>query len=350
MPKTIMPKTVLFWKYLSHSGIARQVQNTSVLRGHACCRICRHLLMGLVLGWSCSHASSYSLPVNGDALVGGMQAVEAKAEDTLLDIARRFDLGYNEITAANPGVDPWLPGLGTRIVVPTWFVLPQPPWKGIVVNLAEMRLYYFPKSKRGVARKVITYPLGIGHQFRPTPKGNYKILMKIKDPNWTMPEAAYARALADGIQSPLRVIPPGPDNPLGEYAMMLDNDGLFIHGTNRPFGIGMRVSSGCLRLYPEDIRHFAALVPVGTPVRIVDQPYKIGKQNGVLFVETHIPTARSGFSGPTNLTPIVSAIVKASARKFSAPEWNHIITRAKGQTGIPTAIFDNNAVSLSSTP
>ncbi len=335
--------------YRYNASSANETWRINTPRCVANYRISRYLLVsGLLFVCAWSEASSYTLPTNGNSLVGGIQIVQVRAEETLLDIARRFGLGYNEITAANPDVDPWLPEHGRHIIVPTWFVLPQPPWKGIVINLAELRLYYFPQSKVGEARKVITYPLSIGRQYKPTPQGKFKILMKIKNPNWTMPEEAYARALANGVLSPQRVIPAGPDNPLGEYAMRLNNDGLFLHGTNRPFGIGMRVSSGCLRLYPEDIRQLVTLVPLGTSVRIVDQPYKVGNKNGILFMETHIPKAKRGTSSHTNLTPIVSALVNAGIGELSSSEWDHIIGMANHQTGVPTAIYDKNTASLNS--
>jgi len=322
-------------------NISRYVENFSIFR---------HLLITSLLFMSfLSDASVYVLPSKGNTLVGRIQVVQVGVEDTLLDIARRFDLGYNEITAANPGVDPWIPGQGRHIIVPTWYVLPQLPWKGVIVNIAEMRLYYFPETKKGETPKVITYPLSIGRQSKPTPLGTFKVIMKIKNPNWTMPEEVYVEALANGVGTPQRVIPAGPDNPLGEYAIMLNNESLFLHGTNRPFGIGMRVSSGCLRLYPEDIRQFVKMVPLETPVRIVDQSYKIGNQNGVLFMETHVTKEKGDILSHTNLTPIVSEMIKAGVGDLSLSEWEHIIEMAKHQTGLPTAFYDKNTVLLNST-
>lgn len=305
-------------------------------------RICRQrLLTGLLLGMlfnsSFALAGDYPFPTAGNHLFGEVQYVEVQADDTLLDIARRHDLGYNEITAANLGVDPWLPEQGARIVVPTRFILPPPPWVGIVVNLAEMRLYYFPEPKKGKGRRVITHPLGIGREGWSTPVGDYQIMMKIEQPSWTMPDSAYAEALANGIQKPRRLIPPGPDNPLGEYAMKLDNDGLFIHGTNKPFSIGMRVSYGCLRLYPEDIQSLVMQVPKGTPVRIVDQPYKFGTDNDVIYLEAHAPIKRQGQAGSINLTPLVSGLVDVGGR-LSAAEWNQVMALAERHTGIPIAV------------
>ncbi len=281
-------------------------------------------------------AGSYPLPVAGNNLVGKIQYIEARAQDTLLDIARKYDLGFNEITAANPGIDPWLPEQGARIVLPTRFIFPQGPRKGIVVNLAEMRLYYFPEQKKGGEKKVITHPIGIGRQGWATPVGDYHIVMKIEKPNWTMPLSVYKESLANGNKV-RRLVPPGPDNPLGEYAMQLNADSLLIHGTNKPFSIGMRVSRGCLRLYPEDISSLVTKVPKGTPVHIVEQPYKFGYENNVLFMEAHEPVVKN--KNGINLTPVISGVVRSGADKMSPEVWKHIVSLAGQHTGVPVPLF-----------
>jgi len=283
-------------------------------------------------------AASYSLPIAGNDLLGEIQYVEIKDQETLLDVARKYDLGFNEISDANPGVDPWLPRQGTRIVLPTRFVLPQAPRKGIVVNLAEMRLYYFPVPVKNNPQKVITHPIGIGRQGLSTPRGEYDIRMKIENPSWTMPDSVYEDLLKQGVIPIQRLVPPGPDNPLGKFAMVLDNDGLLIHGTNKPFSIGMRVSRGCLRLYPEDIRSLVAAVPKGTPVSIVDQPYKFGFDNNVLFIEAHEPIVNTEKRQSVNLTPVVAGVVTAGIKRLSTPEWQHIVNLAGRHTGVPMPI------------
>lgn len=282
-------------------------------------------------------AASYPLPSPGNELVGEIQYVNAHEDETLLDIARRYNLGYNEITAANPQVDPWLPGEDTRILLPTRFVLPQKPWEGVVVNIPEMRLYYFPPPHRGETPMVITHPIGIGREGRSTPVGDFQIMMKIKNPNWTMPQDVHADLLAEGIKK-ARVVPPGPNNPLGDYAMMLNADGIFIHGTNKPYSIGMRVSLGCLRLYPEDINQLAKLVPKGTAVHIIDQPYKLGKENGVLFVEAHVPVPQDGEAGGINLTPVVAGVVESMVGGLSSAQWDYIMALVGRHTGVPIPI------------
>ncbi len=186
------------------------------------------------------------------AVVGTLQVTIATHEDTLPDIARRFNLGYDEVVRANPGVDPWLPGEGTRIVLPTQFVLPDAPREGLVVNLAALRIYYFPKPAKGEQRVVVTLPIGIGKVGWATPEGATKIVSKRKDPVWTPPASVRKEHAAEGDILPARV-PAGPDNPLGAFAMNLGWPSYLMHGTNKPAGVGMRASHGCIRLYPEDI-------------------------------------------------------------------------------------------------
>jgi L,D-transpeptidase ErfK/SrfK len=308
----------------------------------ACTCLCG-LLAGLLLLSPRVRAAQYDLPSPGNDLVGEMQWVQVKGEETLLDIARRFDLGFNEIVAANPDVDPWLPRPGDRIVVPTRFVLPHRPWEGIVVNLAEMRLYYFPEAKAGQPAQVITHPIGIGQKNSATPLGKYSVVLKIEKPNWTMPDSVYEEYVAEGIH-PRRVIPPGAKNPLGEFAMKLDAEGLFIHGTNKPFSVGMQVSRGCIRLYPEDIRSLVYQVPNGTSVRVEEDAYKLGMENGVLFLEAHKPIKRQEDKEGQNLTPVISGVVKAGVGRLSDSEWDRILAEAERHTGIPTPIVGGKVV------
>jgi L,D-transpeptidase ErfK/SrfK len=227
--------------------------------------------------------SAYELPPDGSRVIGRTHYVSARASDTLLDIARRFDLGYWEIVLANPGVDIWLPGKGTRVLIPRRFILPDTPRKGIVVNIPEMRLYYYPPPATDGTRHVITHPVGIGRRDWSTPLGVTHITDKIPDPAWYPPASIRAAASRKGNKLPA-VIPPGPENPLGQYALILDIPGYLIHGTNRPAGVGMRVSHGCMRLYPEDIKSLFARVRRGMPVRMVNEPYSVAWSNGELFL------------------------------------------------------------------
>lgn len=223
-----------------------------------------------------------------DSVVGEIQIIRARHEDTFVDIARAYDLGFDELVDANPDVDPWLPGEGTRIVLPTQFVLPDAPRTGIVLNIGAKRLFYFPKAAPGEAAQVITHPVGIGREGWATPTGATKVISKTKDPTWVVPASIRREHAAAGNPLPARV-PPGPDNPLGRYALRLDLPSYLIHGTNRPAGIGMRVSHGCIQLFPEDIESLFAEVPVGTPVLIVNQPRLLGWRGDNLYLEAHPP-------------------------------------------------------------
>jgi len=284
-----------------------------------------------------AQALTFPLPEAGDNLVGRIQYVAASQEDTLLDIARRFNLGFNELVAANPDVDPWLPGEGTHILVPTRFVLPPRPWRGIVINLVEMRLYYFPEFEPGGRGEVITYPVGIGREGWSTPLGEFSITDKILHPSWTAPASIVAEMAAEGL-AVQRIIPPGPDNPLGDFALMLSEPGYMLHGTNRPFSIGMRVSHGCIRLYPEDIEQLFAQVPRKITVRIENEPYKVGIEDGVLFLEAHAPLSEQKNQQGVSLTTVVSQVVRVSDRQLPAADWDRIIEVANRHSGVPVPI------------
>jgi L,D-transpeptidase ErfK/SrfK len=221
------------------------------------------------------------------AVVGTLQVTHSRHEDTLADIARRFNLGYDEVLRANPGVDPWLPGEGTRIVLPTQFVLPEAPADGIVVNIAALRMFYFPKPKeKDGPRTVLTFPIGIGKVGWATPVGTTKIVSKREKPFWTPPPSVRKEHAEAGDPLPAQV-PPGPDNPLGLYAMNLGWPSYLIHGTNKPPGVGMRASHGCIRMYPEDIATVFPEVPVGMKVTVVNQPLLYRWQDGNLYVQSY---------------------------------------------------------------
>jgi L,D-transpeptidase ErfK/SrfK len=230
--------------------------------------------------------ATYLLPPEGVDVIGEIQYVAARYEDTLPDIAREHGLGFDEIILANPDVDPWLPGEGTQVVLPTRFILPDAPRKGIVLNVAEMRLYYFPTPRAGEIPVVITYPVSIGRMDWKTPLGRTQVVQKIKDPSWSPPESIRREHAADGEILP-SVVPPGPDNPLGQHALRLGIRGYLIHGTNKPVGVGMRVTHGCVRMYPENIASLFEQVRTGTPVYIVNQPIKVGWYADTLFMEVH---------------------------------------------------------------
>ena len=233
-----------------------------------------------------AHAEIYELPPPGNDVIGALTRVTARADDTLLEIARRHGLGYEDIVRANPDVDTWLPGEGTEVVLPTRYVLPPGPRTGVVLNLAEYRMYYYPKADPGEAAVVMTYPISIGRMDWETPLGRTSIISKVRKPSWYPPESIRAEHAAEGDPLP-RVVPPGPDNPLGDYAMRLGLPGYLIHGTNRPSGVGMRVTHGCIRMFPEDIDFLFSKVALNTPVRIINEPVKVGWDGDTLYVEVH---------------------------------------------------------------
>jgi L,D-transpeptidase ErfK/SrfK len=220
----------------------------------------------------------------GQSIVGEVQVVTASKDDTLTDIARRFNIGYEELLRANPKVDPWLPGAGREVIVPTQFILPNAPYSGVVINIAAMRIYYFPPVKRGERVVVLTHPIGIGKVGWKTPEGVTKIVRRQKDPTWRVP-VSVLKEHHDNGEDLDPVIGPGADNPLGKYAFYLQWPSYLIHGTNKPAGVGLRSSHGCIRLYPEDIEQFFNMVPVGTEVRVVNQPFLFGWGNGQLYLQ-----------------------------------------------------------------
>jgi L,D-transpeptidase ErfK/SrfK len=223
-----------------------------------------------------------------DDVVGTVQVTHSSAEDTLSDIARRFNLGYEELVRANPNVDPWLPGEGREILLPTQFVLPDAPREGLVINLPTLRVFYYPKHAAGEPQTVITHPIGIGKVGWSTPVGVTKVASKKKDPVWTPPASVRKEHKENGEILPARV-PAGPDNPLGAYAMTLGWPSYLIHGTNKPYGVGMRSSHGCMRFYPEDIALLFDEIPLGTQVRVVNQPFLYGWHENSLYVQV-VPT------------------------------------------------------------
>jgi L,D-transpeptidase ErfK/SrfK len=265
-------------------------------------------------------ATTFELPDDQTRVVGHNIIVYSHEEDTLLDIARRFDLGYSEIVSANPDLDPWLPGKNQRVLVPNRFILPDAERKGIVINLAEMRLYYYPPHVKGQPKQVITHPIGVGREGWTTPIGKTKIIQKKKDPTWTPPASIHAEHLAKGDPLP-KVVPAGPDNPLGAYAMRLAMPGYLLHGTNRPFGVGLRVSHGCIRMFPEDIEALFGIVSINTPVEILYQPYKAAMHKGDLYLEAHEVQEDIDTRQGNNMTPMVAAILKAQDKVLSDDNW-----------------------------
>jgi L,D-transpeptidase ErfK/SrfK len=281
-------------------------------------------------------SDTFLLPPEGTDVVGTVQIATASQEDTLSDLARRYDLGYEEIVAANPGIDPWLPGEGTQIILPTQFVLPDAPREGLVLNLAAMRLFYYPLPAANEPRRVITHPIGIGREGWETPQGVSRITEKIEQPTWTVPASVRKEHAENGDPLP-PVVPPGPDNPLGDFAMRLSLPSYLIHGTNQPYGVGIRVSHGCVRLYPEDIARLFPEVPEGTRVTIVNQPYVAGWHNGQLYLDAHQPLAEDAKRWGNSLKPMEQALATKAIRP-DAVNWDKARQVAQEARGIPIPV------------
>lgn len=278
-------------------------------------------------------ADEFILPKDHD-VIGAVGIVQSSYEDTLLDIGRRYSLGYEEMRRANPDVDMWLPGEGTDVKLPTRFVLPQAPRTGIVINIAEYRMYYF--TAQNDQSVVATFPISIGRMDWGTPLGTSSIVKKVRDPAWYPPASIRAEWAADGRVLEATV-PPGPDNPLGEYAMRLSIPGYLIHGTNRPAGVGMRVTHGCIRMYPEDIEWLFPKIPIDTPVEIVNQPYKLGWSGDELLLEVHRPLEQGEMEEPT-LTSITELYVWVTRDKPALVDWELVREVFREQQGIPVVI------------
>ena len=277
----------------------------------------------------------------GDAVVGRAQVYIARYEDTLLDIARRFSMGLAELQLANPGVDIWLPGEGTAVRLPSRFVLPDAPRSGLVVNVAEMRIYYYPRN----GSEVRTWPISIGRVGWETPLGETSIVRKKAYPTWYPPESIREEAAMEGNPLP-RVVGPGPDNPLGSHALYLGFPQYLIHGTNKPFSIGMRVSHGCVRMYPEHVAELYELVEPGTPVTLLHQGVKAGWSGDKLYLEVHPVVGVPDEESRPSMTEVVSSLLAATPESGSAPglDWSRVAEALATANGIPVAVASRSAV------
>ena len=276
----------------------------------------------------------------GEDVIGRLAIIRLETGDTLPDIARHFSLGLNAISTANPGVDVWVPEAGERVLLPLSFLLPDTPRKGIVVNLATMRLFQYKED--GASLFVTTYPIGIGTDERPTPTGQMHVARKAARPTWRVPVSIAEDHRKKGDILP-KAVPPGPDNPLGEYALYLSKPGYLIHGTNKPASIGLTATNGCLRLYPENVKTLFDDTPVKTPVLIVNQPYLIGERNGVLYLEAHAPPDVAGAQESEKLLKKLRTIEKDAQRTL---DWKKVKEVQAEARGIPVPIFELSQGSL----
>lgn len=293
----------------------------------------RLLIAGLLyLSSQSLFALTFALPQDGGDIIGEIQMTTVGRNESLGEIGRRFDVGVYEMIEANPGVDPWVPKPGTVVVVPTRFILPSGPRQGLVLNLAEMRIYYYDPNKPIVT----TYPVGIGRKNWSTPVANTTIISKKKDPSWVPPDSIRAEHRAKGDILPA-VVPPGPENPMGRFALYLGIGMYRIHGTNKPGGIGVRGTHGCIRLFPEDIQALYYMVPVGTPVRFIHEPYKVGWHRNRLYLEAHQPLTDGRFSGSNSIDNLKRSIERAITGSHNV-NWTSAQMEAKSQKGYPVRI------------
>ncbi len=276
----------------------------------------------------------------GEDVIGRLYSVRLEKGDTLPDIARHFGLGLNAISDANPGVDVWIPEIGERIILPANFILPDAPRKGIVINLATMRLFEFKGNSEPLT--VITYPAGVGTEDRPSPLGQMRVERKVNRPTWYVPSSIAKAHLKKGDVLPA-IVPPGPDNPLGEYALYLSAQSYLIHGTNKPASIGLRATNGCFRLYPEDIKKLYEITPVKTPVNIVNQPYLVGHRKGVVYLEVHGPTEDLDTNELDKIYKKMKAIEKDSGRPLDWSKVKKVLAEARG---IPVPVLETKPGSL----
>ena len=290
------------------------------------------LLLLIALNYiSIAHGLTFNIPSNSN-IVGNLQLTTVQQGQSLGDIGRKFDIGVYEMIEANPNLNPWVPTVGATVIVPTEFVLPAVERQGLVINLAEMRIYYFHPNNKIVT----THPIGIGKKGWNTPLGHVHIIEKVANPYWRPPSSIRADHANRGDILP-NIVPPGPDNPLGKYAMRLSISTYLIHGTNKPGGIGFRSTSGCIRLLPEDIETLFPQIAVGTSVRIIHAPYKFGYRGNNIFLEAHQPLSEHYRTGDDSFTMLTQAL-EESAVQHRHVNWQYVQQSVAESKGYPILI------------
>lgn len=302
------------------------------------------LLLTLLSVTPCMYANSWIRPPGDIDIFGQIQTITVSRAETLLDVARHYDIGQDEMMLANPDVDRWLPEDGAKVVLPLRFIIPQAERAGLVINLPEMRLYYFPEPTKGQKSEIITHPVSIGRMDWNTPLGKTTVVRKQKNPTWIPPQSLRKEAIDDGRPPLPGIVPAGPDNPLGGYALYLGLSGYLIHGTNKPLGVGMRVTHGCMRLYPEDIEKLFNAIPTGTPVQIVNQPIKPGWLGDLLYIELHPPLEEENVTAhdfEQEVHQVISEFLdKTASRKVQniRIDQQALESAIQARNGIPTLI------------
>lgn len=281
-------------------------------------------------GWL--QAATYDITPD-TKIVGEIFTAKVQYNDTFDELSRRYDIGYYELVDANPHVDPWEPREGDTITIPSQFILPPGPRQGIVVNLAELRLYFYAPDGKSVS----TFPIGIGSEVWPTPVTTGTVLQKKEHPSWYVPDSIMKEHTERGDYLP-RVVGPGPENPLGDYALKLSIPGYLIHGTNMKTGIGRRITHGCMRMFPSDIKELFSMVSVGTPVRIIHVPMKEAWVDNTLYVEMHPALPEYEAPNVDLVGELMNAMYHEGPNGNFEVDWSKIRAMAKNANGIPTPV------------
>jgi len=284
----------------------------------------------------------FVLETPGQSVIGEPQIVFPRGEDTFSDLAREYGLGYDELADANPDVDPWLPGHDTPVLLPTQFVVPDVPRQGVVLNIASKRLFYFPDVADGEPQVVQTYPIGIGRVGWETPLGETTVVAKAVNPAWYVPASVRREHAEQGNPLP-SIVPAGPDNPLGTRVLKLGLPGYLIHGTNQPYGVGMRVSHGCVRLYPENIELLYSLVDVGVSVRIINEPFLLGRLGDELYFESHAPLEEDPVDPEERLAELFASIPDEPDLKFGRHDREQVRTMVSISSGVVIRVAKRDA-------
>lgn len=303
--------------------------------------LCVIFLLTLALLYSSVAVAKIETYDANTPLVGEIYSTTVREGNTLIDIAQEFGLGLEEIEQANPTLDIWVPGEGSVVILPRQFILPRVSTRtGIFINLAEMRLYYYR------AGEVLTYPISIGRDEWRTPVASATVIQKIVNPTWYPPKSVRKEHEEWGDPLPMQV-PPGEDNPLGKYAIQLNLPGYFIHGTNRPEGIGMRVTHGCIRMRPNDIANLFAKVERGSKVVIEFRPHKVAFYKGVIYFEAH----RGGYHADSSyFADSIMQVARLAKRHKIKVDWERMVRTAKLGRGIPTPLNLNSSAKIIAIP
>lgn len=303
-----------------------------------------------------SEAESFPLPEGSDSVVGEIVYTQVRPGETLVDIARQVNLGYDQIILANPSLNRWIPDEGAKVTVPHRYILPGTTRRGLVLNIAELRLYFYPPTTKGMPHYVVTHPVSIGRMDWRTPLGQTSVVKKERDPPWRPPPSIKREHELDGDPLPDFIPGGAPDNPLGRFALRLGFPSYLIHGVDerKAFGIGMRVTHGCIRMYPEDIESIFSQVAVGTPVLIVNEPVKIGKQGERIFLEVHQPLEENedeaAPSAPRIPATDVVQFVRRRLGEIIAIDESLIAEIAERGDGIPTKIAQSTMYGTTAQP